>query len=91
MNTDAGTDRLSQLAISASGFVFDPRSGATFTVNDTGRTIIEGLRDGSGLDDIVSALKDAFATDRADLRRDTLEYVRQLRDQGLLPADFELV
>ena len=52
---NAGTDRLSQLAISASGFVFDPRSGATFTVNDTGRTIIEGLRDGNGLDDIAIA------------------------------------
>jgi len=88
---NAGTDRLSQLAISASGFVFDPRSGATFTVNDTGRTIIEGLRDGNGLDDIVASLDDAFACDRADLKRDTLEYVRQLRDQGLLPTDFELV
>lgn len=88
---NAGTDRLSQLAISASGFVFDPRSGATFTVNDTGRTIIEGLRDGNGLDDIVASLDDLFACDRADLKRDTLEYVRQLRDQGLLPTDFELV
>ena len=88
---NAGTDRLSQLAISASGFVFDPRSGATFTVNDSGRTIIEGLRDGHGLDAIVASLDDAFACDRADLKRDTLEYVRQLRDQGLLPTDFELV
>ena len=86
----AGTDRLDQLAISASGFVFDPRSGATFTVNDAGGTIIEGLRIGAGLDAIAEALQDAFACDRADLRRDALEYVRQLRDQGLLPADFQL-
>ncbi len=88
---DAATDRLRQLAISASGFIFDPRSGVTFTVNETGKTIIEGIRDGSGLDAIVSALDDGFACDRADLRRDTLEYVRQLRDQSLLPADFQLI
>ena len=88
---NAGTDRLSQLAISASGFIFDPMSGATFTVNETGKTIIEGIRDGAGLDSIVASLDDTFSCERSDLRRDTLEYVRQLRDQSLLPADFQLI
>ncbi len=87
----AATDRLASLAISPTGFVFDPRSGATFTVNATGRTIIEALRDGRGLDDAVTMLAGAFDSGRADLRRDVLEYVRVLRDQGLLPADYELV
>ena len=87
----AATDRLASLAISPTGFVFDPRSGATFTVNSTGRTIIEALRDGQGLDATVTALAGSFASGRADLRRDVLEYVRLLRDQGLLPADYELV
>jgi hypothetical protein len=88
---NAATDRLATLAISPTGFVFDPRSGATFTVNDTGRTIIEALRDGRGLDDTVTELSGAFDTGRSDLRRDVLEYVRVLRDQGLLPVDYELV
>ncbi len=87
----AATDRLASLAISPTGFVLDPRSGATFTVNDTGRTIIECLRDGAGLDASVAKLAGSFDSGRADLRRDVLEYVRQLRDQGLLPADYELV
>jgi len=87
----AGIDRLSQLAISPTGFIFDPRSGSTFTVNDTARTIIEGIQQGKGLDDIVRALSDAFATGATDLRRDALEFARRLRDEGLLPADFELV
>ena len=87
----AATERLAALAISPTGFVFDPRSGATFTVNDTGRTIIEALRDGRGLDATVTALAGGFDIGRADLRRDVPEYVRMLRDQGLVPEDYELV
>ncbi|MCO4774076.1 MAG: HPr-rel-A system PqqD family peptide chaperone [Deltaproteobacteria bacterium] len=87
----AGTDRLSQLAISPSGFIFDPRSGSTFTVNEPARFILEAIRDGLGLDAIVKTLNDHFAAGAADLRRDTLEFARRLRDSGLLPTDFELV
>jgi hypothetical protein len=81
---------LEHLAISNSGFVFEPRSGATFTVNDTGRMLLEGLRDGSPLDGLVDSLVDVFDCTGADLRRDVLEYVRQLREARLLPTDFEL-
>lgn len=82
---------LSELAISASGFVFDPRTGATFTVNDPGRLLLEGLRDGLDLDGLTAALAEAFAVpDHADLSRDVLEFSRRLQDEGLLPADFEL-
>ncbi len=63
----------------------------TFTVNDTARTILECIRDGLGLDSIVDKLDGAFAAGTADLRRDTLEFARRLREQGLLPRDFELV
>ncbi|MCP3986827.1 MAG: PqqD family protein [bacterium] len=86
----SATARLSQLAISPSGFVFDPRSGATFTVNPTGRTIIESLRDGKDLEATVELLGKSFDTNDADLRRDVFEYVGLLREQGLLPTDFEL-
>jgi hypothetical protein len=41
-------ERLSNLALSPTGFVFDPRTGATYTVNPTGRAVLEALRDGGG-------------------------------------------
>lgn len=89
MQTEA-RHSLDQLAISASGFVFDPVSGGTFTVNATGRALLEGLRDGLGLAELTAKLNERFATDDADLQRDVLEYVRALRDVGLLPPQFEL-
>ena len=47
--------KLRDLAISDSGFVFDPYSGATFTANSSGRAILEALRDGHGRMAIVVA------------------------------------
>ena len=38
--------RLSDLAISDSGFVFDPYTGASFSVNLTGLTLLRALKDG---------------------------------------------
>lgn len=83
------TTDLDRLAISPTGFVFDPRSGTTFTVNPTGRAILEGLRDGLDLDGLVRDLAGRFDATGADLRRDVLEYRRQLVEAGVLPAGQE--
>ena len=81
---------LSHLAISPSGFVFDPRTGATFTVNATGRALLEGIRDGLGLAELVRLLESEAEVGDADLRRDILEYTRSLQEQRLIDQDFEL-
>lgn len=83
-------DSLLQLAISPSGFVFDPRTGATFSLNETGRLITEAVREGASLADIVRRLEERFDTQGADLQRDVLELVRLLQEQGLLQPDWEL-
>ncbi|MCB9793141.1 MAG: PqqD family protein [Alphaproteobacteria bacterium] len=83
-------DKLRDLAISPTGFVFDPVNGATFTVNTTGALLIEGIRDGLSLDDLLERVEARFDLQDADLRRDVLEFVRVLQDEGLLTRDFEL-
>jgi len=83
-------DTLNNLAISPTGFVFDPTTGATYSVNATGRAVLEGIRDGLGLEALVAQLSERFAVGEADLRRDVLEYARVLREQQLVPNTFEL-
>ena len=73
-----------------SGFVFDPRTGATFSLNETGRLLLEGIRDGHGLKDLTDTLSSHFDAGAADLCRDVFEFVRLLQGQGLLAANFEL-
>ncbi|MCA9546763.1 MAG: PqqD family protein [Myxococcales bacterium] len=89
-HTDPQTATLANLAVSPTGFVFDPRTGATFSVNPSGRALLEGIRDGLSLDALVDKLADDFEAAGADLRRDAMEFARSLKDQGLLPNTFEL-
>ena len=80
--------RLKDLAISESGFVFDPYSGATFTVNRTGLLILHAL--GEGLDEaaIVKRVRASFRVASDDVASDVRDFVRLLIQNGLLPADF---
>ena len=83
--------RLKDLAISESGFIFDPYSGATFSVNSSGVEIIEGLRDGLGRDALAERLADAFEIGEFDdPTRDVDEFVGMLRQYGIVDKHFEL-
>lgn len=46
----AGSARLKQLAVSDTGFVFDPQTGQSFTVNRTGRLVLDCLKDDDGIE-----------------------------------------
>ncbi|MBN2799871.1 MAG: PqqD family protein [Deltaproteobacteria bacterium] len=79
------------LAISPSGFVFDPRTGATFSANPAARLLLEGMQEGEGLAALVARLQAHFEVGEADdLERDVLEFLRVLQDETLVPAEREL-
>jgi PqqD family protein of HPr-rel-A system len=76
--------RLKELAISETGFVFDPHSGGTFTLNGTGQVIVKALRDGSTPDEIVEQLRATFDDVNRDVIEDVRDFLRTLTDFGLL-------
>jgi PqqD family protein of HPr-rel-A system len=83
--------KLGDLAVSDSGFVFDPYTGSTFSVNGSGRAILEGLKQGHSREAIVEALEREFDIQGpADLTRDLDEFLHLLRQNGLLPPSFLL-
>lgn len=77
------------LAVSDTGFIFDPYSGATFTVNETGLDIVMALREGLFPDQIVERLKGGFEGAGREVADDVNDFLRALKQHGLLPADFE--
>lgn len=81
---------LKNLAVSETGFVFDPTSGATFTLNPTGLAVLHALREGLALDAILALLGERFDAVARDAKDDVLDFVQLLRQHGLLPADFKL-
>lgn len=70
-----------RLAVSDSGFVFDPVSGNSFTVNESGLRIIQLVKDGKNLGEAVSALSNEYHGSATDIERDVLEFVGLLRKQ----------
>ena len=80
--------RIKDIAINETGFVFDPYSGGTFTLNSTGQLIVKALRDGLTHNEIVARLRSEFDGVTVKLDEDVQDFMRTLRELGLL-ADSE--
>jgi hypothetical protein len=74
---------LADFALSDSGFIFDPRSGTTFTVNVTGLAVLLALRAGREPRAIPALLREQFADVRDDVGDQVDDFVRNLRQLGL--------
>jgi hypothetical protein len=79
---------LSDLAISDTGFVFDPSAGGTYSVNPTGLCVLHALKEGLPKRAIAERLADRFRGSPADLGRDVDEFIHLLRQNHLVPVDF---
>lgn len=75
------SDNLRRLALSESGFVFDPVSGQSFTVNDTGLELLRLLQKSPDEQHILDHLEQAYAGERSDMARDLDEFIASLREQ----------
>lgn len=78
---------LRDLAISESGFVFDPVTGATFTVNPPGLAILQALRAGGDRAAAAAAVKEAFEAQGQDVEADVDEFLLQLERHDILARD----
>jgi hypothetical protein len=83
----APISKLQELAISDTGFVFDPVSGYSFTVNQTGLFILRCLKEGLSTDEIVPAVEAEFEVGEADVYRDCNEFLLLLKKNNLVPED----
>jgi len=77
-------NKLNRLAVSEEGFIFDPETGNSYTVNQTGLFILELLKEGKSQDEIVDALTKEFEVSPEEAQRDLIDFLEQLRLFGLL-------
>ena len=71
---------LRRLAVSESGFVFDPSSGHNFTLNETGLRLLRLLQQERRLDQLLAELGEEYSGDPREMERDVLEFISTLRD-----------
>ena len=83
--------RLTELAISDTGFIFDPGSGATFNVNATGLIALAALREGvdpADIAEIATRVRAHYPSAPPDIADHVSDFVRTLRQMGLVASPF---
>ncbi len=76
--------KLNRLAINEEGFIFDPDTGNSFTVNQTGLLIIKALKENKTEKEILELLKEEFEVEEKEAQRDLIDFMEQLKLYGLL-------
>ena len=72
------------IAISDSGFIFNPSSGDSFSTNQVGLEIIRLLQEGKKKEDIISEVVKKYATDESTLEKDLGDFFLMLSSYQLL-------
>lgn len=77
-------NRLNQLAINDEGFIFDPLTGESFTVNSTGLFIIRELKKGKRDDEILNGLLEEFNVSKEVAERDLIDFLEKLKSYQII-------
>ncbi|MBK6345823.1 MAG: PqqD family protein [Bacteroidales bacterium] len=72
------------LAISESGFLFNPSTGESFTVNPIGAEILELMREGKTEAEISESIIRSYEVDSKTLQKDLHDFSEVLRHHQLL-------
>lgn len=72
------------LAISDSGFVFDPSTGESFTFNPTGLEVFNYLRSEKSLEEITEIMIEKYDVDAHNFERFFLDFKSMLKQYQLL-------
>jgi PqqD family protein of HPr-rel-A system len=76
--------KLSHLALSDNGFLFDSSTGYTYTLNATGTFILKRLIDDRPEEGILGDLTESFDTTEEVLSRDLEQFLNYLSELGLV-------
>jgi hypothetical protein len=72
------------IATSEAGFIFNPGTGDSFSVNITGAEILSLLKENRNQDEIVENISSRFDIDRIQFEKDLDDFVSQLHIYNLL-------
>ena len=72
------------IAISDSGFVFDPSTGESFTFNPTGMEIFKYLKEGKAFDEIKEIITDKYDVEERSFERFYFDFISMLKQYQLI-------
>ncbi len=75
------------IAISESGFLFDPNSGESFSVNSSGKEILKLVSEGNKPESIEKIIMDKYEIDVAAFNRYMDDFAHTLRRFNLIETE----
>ncbi len=77
------------VAISDSGFLFDPSTGESYTFNPTGLEIFRYMRENKTFDEIREIILDKYEVDENSFERYYYDFITMLKQYQLIEHDEE--
>jgi hypothetical protein len=74
---------IKNIALSDTGFVFNPITGDSFSVNPIGLSILKELKDGRSEDEIKQRLLNDYQTDKETVEKDLYDFFKMIEQFNL--------
>lgn len=75
------------IAISENGFIFNPLTGDSFSVNETGVFILQKLKEEETIEAILQSLMDEYELDTYTAEKDLNDFLTMLKSYQLITND----
>jgi hypothetical protein len=75
------------IALSENGFVFNPTTGDSFTMNNTGKEVIMMIKEGKDLKTITGIMAEKYDVDQNTLERYLADFLNDLNVYNLLEEE----
>jgi hypothetical protein len=75
------------IALSESGFIFNPNTGESFTLNPTGQKLFGLIRDGKDYKAIRKYFMDNFDTEDSIFEKDFEDFMHMMTSYQMMDAD----
>jgi hypothetical protein len=72
------------IALSENGFVFNPSTGDSFTMNNTGKEVLLLIKEGKSIDEITNLMIEKYDVDRSTLERYMTDFLSDLTANNLM-------
>lgn len=72
------------VAVSDTGFLFNPMTGDSFSVNPIGQEIIRAYQKGKNEEEILEEILETYRVDRSTAEKDLLDFKKMLANYKLI-------
>jgi len=72
------------IATSEAGFIFNPGTGDSFSVNNMGSEILSILKENKSQDEVIESISSKYEVERSQLEKDLEDFFSQLYGYNLL-------